>query len=426
LIRSAVDKEETMKLTRRRLLGAAAAIPFAATSWKAWSQGASASLPTIRIATLTDLSGPYRDIGGPTSVACTKQAVIDFNPVQHGFNVEVISGDHQNKPDVGVSTVRQWYDRGSVDMVNEINNSAIALALREISVAKNKVQLNSAPALIDLSGVSCTANTAQFSADTWMLANSNGTATVKSGGRKWFFITADYAFGKSLQADTTKFVEAAGGQVVGSAAYPFPETTDFASYLLRAQASGADTVGFANTGADLDNCLKQAAEFGLVKRGIRMVGLNAFVTNIKAAGLDAAQGLFVSEIFYWNLNDRTRAFLDRVKDKVAGNYPNQVHASAYSATVHYLKAVAALGPEKAKASGREVIETMKKMPMDDDAFGPGSLRADGRRVCPVYLFKVKAPDQSKQPWDLYEQVATTPSEHAVRPLAEGGCPLVKT
>lgn len=417
-----------MKLSRRALLGAtavtvaASTLPFA----RAWSQGASASLPTIRIATLTDLSGSYRDIGGPTSVACTKQAVIDFNPVAHGFNVELISGDHQNKPDVGVSTVRQWYDRGGVDMVNEINNSAIALALREISVAKNKVQLNSAPAFIDLSGVSCTPNQAQFSADTWMLANSNGTATVKTGGRKWFFITADYVFGKTLQADTTKFIEAAGGMVVGSAVYPFPETTDFASYLLRAQASGADTIGFANTGIDLDNCLKQAAEFGLVKKGIRMVGLNAFVTNIKAAGLEAAQGLSVTEIFYWDLNDRTRAFMDRVKDKVAGNYPNQVHASAYSATLHYLKAVKELGVERAKASGRDVIEMMKKMPMDDDAFGPGKIRLDGRRVCPAYLFRVKRPDQSKNPWDVYELLATTPAEQAVKPLNEGGCPLVKT
>jgi branched-chain amino acid transport system substrate-binding protein len=414
-----------MKLSRRVLVGAASAMPLAP-AWKAWGQGSSASLPTIKIGTLTDLSGPYRDIGGPTSVACTKQAVIDFNPAAHGFNVELVASDHQNKPDIGVSIVREWYDRGGVDMVNEINNSAIALALREISVAKNKVQLNSAPALIDLSGVSCTPNQAQFSADTWMLANSNGTATVKNGGRKWFFITADYVFGKTLQADTKKFVEAAGGTVVGSALYPFPETTDFASYLIQAQASGADTIGFANTGVDLNNCLKQAAEFGLVKKGIRMVGLNAFVTSVKAVGLEAAQGLWTTEIFYWNLNDRTRAFMDRVKDKVAGNYPNQVHASAYSATFHYLKAVKELGVEKAKASGRDVIEMMKKIPMDDDAFGPGKLRIDGRRMCPTYLFRVKRPDQSKSPWDLYELLTTTPAEEAVKPLSEGGCPLAKT
>jgi branched-chain amino acid transport system substrate-binding protein len=414
-----------MNMTRRALVGAASVMPLAP-AWKAWSQGASASLPTIRIGTLTDLAGPYRDIGGPTSVACTRQAVIDFNPVAHGFNVEVISSDHQNKPDVGVSTIRQWYDRGGVDMVNEINNSAIALGVREITVAKNKVQLNSAAALVDLSGASCTPNQAQFSADTWMLAKSNGTATVKAGGRKWYFITADYVFGKTIQADTTKAVEAAGGQVLGSAVYPFPETTDFASYLLRAQAAGADTIAFANTGVDLNNCLKQAAEFGLVKKGIRLVGLNAFVTNVKAAGLDVAQGLLTTEIFYWNLNDRTRAFMNRVKDKVAGNYPNQVHASAYSATFHYLKAVKELGVETAKASGRDVIEMMKKMPMDDDAFGPGTLRADGRRMCPTYLFRVKRPDQSRNPWDFYELLATTPAEQAVRPLGEGGCPLVRT
>jgi branched-chain amino acid transport system substrate-binding protein len=410
-----------MKLSRRALISAAAAMPIT----QAWSQAPSSSLPTIRIGTLTDLSGPYRDIGGPTSVACTKQAVIDFNPVAHGFNVEVVSSDHQNKPDIGVSIVRQWFDRDSIDMINEINNSAIALALREITVAKNKVQLNSAPAFTDLSGVSCTPNQAQFSADTWMLANSNGTATVKAGGRKWFFITANYVFGKTLQADTTKFVEAAGGKVLGSAVYSFPETTDFASYLIQAQASGADTIGFANTGVDLNNCLKQAAEFGLVAKGIRMVGLNAFVTNVKATGLDAAQGLLTTEIFYWDLNERTRAFMDRVKDKVAGNYPNQVHASAYSATLHYLKAVKELGVEKAKASGQSVVEMMKKIPMDDDAFGPGSLRVDGRRMCPTYLFQVKRPNQSKSPWDIYELLATTPAEQAVRPLSEGGCPLAK-
>jgi branched-chain amino acid transport system substrate-binding protein len=379
---------------------------------------------TIRIGVLADFSGPYRNTSGPTAFACVEQAVEDLGLAARGIAVELIQGDHQNKPDVALSLSRQWIDLRGVDMICEVNNSAIALALAGLVQEKDKVQVNSGALSAAITGERCSANTVHWTADTWMLANSVGKATVRSGGDSWYFITADYAFGHQMERDLTRFIGDAGGKVLGATRFPFPGTSDFSSFLLQAQSSRAKVVGLLMAGSDMINCIKQAREFG-VNRAARLVGTPMFVTDIHAMGLDVAQGLTVCETFYWDLNDRTRAFLDRVKPKTPTNYPNQEHAGTYSGALHYLKAVADLGVERAKASGLEVVQRMKAMPADDDCFGPGRVREDGRKIHPAHLFEVKAPGESKGAWDYYKLVSTVGAEEAFRPLAEGGCPLVK-
>ena len=382
------------------------------------------SAAPIRIAVLADFSGPYRDTSGPTAVACVQQAVEDSGLAARGMAVEVIQGDHQNKPDVAMAMSRQWIDQRGVDMICEVNNSSIALALAGLVQEKNKVQMNSGALSAAITGERCSANTVHWTADTWMLANSVGQATVKAGGDSWFLITADYAFGHQMERDLTRFVGTAGGRVVGGTRFPFPGTADFSSFLLQAQSSRAKVVGLLMAGGDMINCIKQAREFGVTRRA-RLVGIPMFVTDIHSMGLEVAQGLTVCETFYWDLNDRTRAFLNRVKPKTPTNYPNQEHAGTYSGTLHYLKAVADLGLERAKASGLEVVQRMKAMPTDDDCFGPGRVREDGRKIHPAHLFEVKAPGESKGPWDYYTLVSSVGAEEAFRPLAEGGCPLVR-
>jgi branched-chain amino acid transport system substrate-binding protein len=408
-----------MHPSRRQILAGAA---IAASAPRAFAQPRD---QTIRIGVLADFSGPYRDTSGPTSMVCAQQAVEDSGLAARGFNVEVLQADHQNRPDAALALCRRWFDQDSVDMVCEVNNSAIALAVANLAKEKDKVQLASGAASSVLTGEQCSSNTIQWTYDTWMFANVVGGATVRAGGDSWYFITADYGFGHQLERDTSRFVQAAGGRVLGAARFPFPGTTDFSAFLLQAQASRAKIVGLATAAADTVNCIKQAREFGLGRRGQKLAGLVMFTTDIHAIGLEAAQGLLLQEVFYWDLNDRTRAFTDRVRPKTPQNWPNQEHAGTYSACVHYLKAVAELGVARSKASGLEVIQRMKAMPTDDDCFGPGKVREDGRKIHPAYLFEVKSPAESRGPWDYYKLVGTVPAEQAFRPIEQGNCPLVR-
>ncbi len=376
---------------------------------------------TIRIGVLNDQSGPYRDTGGLTSVICTRQAVSEF--AAQGFDVDVIAADHQNKPDVGAGIAREWYDRGGVDMIIDVPTSSVALAISAVAKEKDKAYLNIGAATADLTGKQCAPNNVHWSYDTYMLAKSTGGATVRSGGDTWFFITADYAFGHQLQEQTTRFVTAAGGKVLGSVAYPFPGTSDFSSYIVQAQASGAKVLGLCNAGADTVNSIKQSKEFGL---NTRIAAMLMFITDVHALGLDVAQGLTLTESFYWDLNDRTRAFTNRVRPKTPNNWPNMIHAGCYGATLHYLKAVQAIGVAAAKRSGAAAVTQMKAMPTDDDAFGHGSIREDGLAMFPSYLFQVKTPAESKGPWDFYKTLSSFPPDQAWRPLSEGGCYFIKT
>ena len=405
-----------MSISRRTLLGAASAAAFSP------ALRARAQQPALKIGVLTDLSGPYQDTTGRTSVVCAQQAVQDFAG-SRGLAVEVISADHQNKADIGAGIARQWFDRDGVDLILDVPNSAVALAVNGVAREKNKVFIASGSATTSLTGDQCSPNTVQWTYDTYMLAHSTGGALVKAGGTSWFFVGADYTFGHSLAQDTGAVVTAAGGKVEGSAFYPSPGTTDFSSLLLQAQASGAKVVGFANSGAETINCIKQAVEFGLTP-AVRLAALLMYVTDVHALGLDAAQGLSLTETYYWDLNDRTRAFAQRVLPKTPRNMPNMVHAGCYAGALHWMKAAADLGAGQAKASGAAAVERMKAMPTDDDCFGAGSIRADGRTLHPAYLFEAKKPSESKGPWDVMRLVATTPADQAFRPLSEGGCSLV--
>ena len=405
-----------MSLTRRSLIASTALAPAMARAQSA---------PVLRIGCLTDMSGPYKDLAGPGAVAAVHQAIEEYGVSAKGMKVEVLSADHLNKPDVGATVVRQWFDRDGVDLIVEVANSGVALAVAGIAKEKNKVYLNSGAATSDLSGAACNANTIHWVYDTFMLAKSTGGAMVKAGGDTWFFITADYAFGKALQRDSTEFVQSAGGKVMGSVAYPFPGTTDFSSYLLQAQASGAKVLGMANAGTDTINTIKQAAEFGITKK-MRLAGLLLFLTDIHSLGLEIAQGIVLTDSFYWDMNDRARAFSNRLSPKIGGARPTMIQAGVYSSVLHYLKAVSAMGVDKAKADGAATIAQMKRIPTEDDCFGAGSIREDGRKLHPAYLWEVKKPSESKGPWDYYKPLATTPADQAFRPLDKGGCVLVKS
>ncbi len=378
---------------------------------------------TIRIGVLNDQSGAYRDISGPYGIECTRQAVQEFG--DKGFAVEVIAADHQNKPDVGANIARQWYDQG-VDLIIDVPTSSVGLAVNNVAREKNKAYINTGSATSDLTGAQCSPTTIHWMYDTYMLAKSTGGAMVKAGGDSWFFITADYAFGHALERDTTNFIRAAGGRVNGSVKYPFPATSDFSSFLLQAQASRAKVIGFANAGADTINSIKQAAEFGVTRGGVKLAALLMFLPDVHAIGLRTAQGLVLTESFYWDLNDRTRAVSERLRPRLKDVRPNMASIANYSCTLHYLKAVADMGVAASKASGVEVINRMKAMPCDDDAFGAGTIRADGRKLCPSYLFEVKSPAESKGPWDYYKLLQTTPATEAFRPMNEGGCSLVRS
>jgi branched-chain amino acid transport system substrate-binding protein len=412
-----------MILTRRAILATPASVAVATVAAPRYGF---AQKPTIRIGVLNDQSGPYRDDGGPTGVVCAKQALEDFGISGKDWNVEVLSADHQNKPDVGVSIARQWLDRDGVDAIVDVPTSSVGLAVNTICREKNKVYLNSGTGSSDLTGPQCSPNTVHWTYDTYMLGKSTGGNTVKEGGDSWFFITADYVFGQTLQRDTAGIVTKAGGKVMGSVAYPFPDTTDFSTHLLRAQASGAKVLGLCMAGADTENCIKQAHEFGITKT-MKLAALLIQVRGVRALGLEAAEGLRWSESYYWDLNDRTRAWNDRVKGKTPnGVWPNMTQAGDYGVTLHYLKTVADMGVAAAKVDGRVVVDRMKAMPTDDDCFGPGKIRIDGRALHPVYLLEAKKPSESKHSWDVAKVIATTPMDEAFRPLNEGGCPLVRS
>lgn len=411
-----------MAFTRRSVLKAGAALAVVTTSRAGLARADNPN--TIKLGVLTDMAGPYSDLAGPNSIAAVREAAREFaNP---GFAVEILSADHQNKPDIAANIARQWIDRDGVDAIVDVPGSSAALAVAGITREKNKVFLASGPATAELTGPQCSPNTVHWTYDTYMLANSTGTAVVKGGGDTWFFVTADYVFGQSMEKETSRFVQTAGGKVLGSVRFPFPGTTDFSSFLVRAQASGAKVVGLAAGGSDLINAVKQASEFGLTQHGTKLAALVMFITDVHSLGLESAQGLLLTETFYWDLNDRTRAFSRRLKDNFGIQAPTMVHAGCYASTLHYLKAVEDMGVTAAKASGVEAVNHMKAMPTEDDAFGAGSIRADGRALHPAYLFAVKTPAESRRPWDYYKLLRTTPGEEAFRPLAEGGCALSRT
>jgi branched-chain amino acid transport system substrate-binding protein len=348
-------------------------------------------------------------------------AIADFAKVNPNVKVELVSGDHQNKPDIGSQIANQWYDVDKVDMIVDVPNSGVALAVSQVTNQKNKVFLVSGAAASDLTGPKCNANTVHWTYDTWMLANGTGKAIVKTGGDTWFFLTADYAFGAALERDTTAAVEKAGGKVVGKVRHPL-NTNDFSSFLLQAQASKAKIIGLANAGGDTINAIKQGAEFGIVKGGQKFAGLLVFASDVNALGLQTAQGLTLTETWYWDMNDANRAWTKRwqAERNAPGKFPTMVQAGVYSAVTHYLKAVAAL---KSAADGKAVVAEMKKLPTDDPLFGKGTVRADGRKLQPAYLFEVKAPSDSKYPGDFYTLRATIPADEAFRPLKDGNCPL---
>lgn len=374
---------------------------------------------TVKIGVLNDRSGIYADITGEGSAVAAQMAAEDFG-TDKGIKVEVISADHQNKADVGANIARQWYDTESVDAIADVPTSSIALAINDITREKNKVFLNSGAGTADLTGPACTPNTVHWTYDTWALANGTGSAMVANGGDTWFFLTADYAFGHALERDTAAVVEAAGGKVIGSVRTPFPGQ-DFSSFLLQAQSSGAKVIGLANAGGDTVNSIKQASEFGITQGGQSLAGLLMFINDVHALGIDVAQGLVMTESFYWDKDENTRAWSARFEERM-GNKPSSIQAGVYGAVLHYLKAVEALG---SKDDGAAVVAKMKELKTDDPLFGQGEIRVDGRKLHDMYLFRVKTPDQSTGAWDYYETVATIPSDKAFRPLDQGNCPLVQ-
>jgi branched-chain amino acid transport system substrate-binding protein len=374
----------------------------------------------VKIGVLSDMSSLYTDIAGAGSVVAAKMAVEDSGIEKRGYKVEVVSADHLNKPDVGSSIARQWYDTDKVDVIVDVPTSSVALAVNEITREKKKVFLVSGAASSDLTGKACSPNTVHWTYDTWMLANGTGGAIVKTGGDTWYFLTADYAFGLALERDTEAVVLKNGGKVLGKVRHPL-NAQDFSSFLLQAQASKAKVIGLANAGGDTTNAIKQAAEFGIVKGGQSLAGLLVFLSDIHALGLPTAQGLIVTNTFYWDTNDQTRAWAKRFAGLNGGKYPTMVHAGVYSALTHYFKAVEALKSD----DGTKVVAKMKEMPTDDPLFGKGSIRADGRKIHPAYLVEVKKPSESKGPYDYYKVRTTIPADQAFRPMADGGCPLVK-
>jgi branched-chain amino acid transport system substrate-binding protein len=375
----------------------------------------------VKIGVMNDMSGLYSDITGPGSLSAARMAVEDYvKATGSKLKIEVVGADHQNKPDVGSNVARQWFDTDKVDMIADVPTSSVGLAVAKIASDKGKLHVNSGSATSDLSGKACNANTIHWAYDTWMLANGTGKAIVKSGGDTWFFLTADYAFGHALERDTEAVVLKNGGKVIGKVRTPFP-TQDFSSFLLQAQASKAKIIGLANAGGDTTNSIKQAAEFGITRGGQNLAGMLVFLPDIHSLGLNVAQGLMLTETFYWDLNDQTRAWTKRFAAANGGKHPSMVQAGVYSSVIHYLKAV-----EAAKTDdGTKVAAKMKELPTDDVLFGKGSVRPDGRKIHPAYLFQVKKPSESKGPYDYYKLVATIPANEAFRPMSESECPLVK-
>jgi branched-chain amino acid transport system substrate-binding protein len=378
---------------------------------------------TVKIGALSDQSGLYADLGGPGSTLAAQMAAEDSGLAAKGWKIDIISGDHQNKPDIGTAIARQWFDVDKVDVIVDVPNSGVALAVNNVVKEKNGVYINSGAATSDLSNAQCSPNTVHWTYDTYMLAHTTGQALVKAGGDSWFFLTADYAFGAALERDTTAVINANGGKVVGGVKHPL-NTSDFSSFLLQAQSSKAKIIGLANAGGDTTNSIKQAAEFGIVKGGQKLAALLLFLTDVKAIGLETAQGLNFTETFYWDMNDQTRAFSKKFADRMKnGAPPTMVQAGVYSGLIHYFKALDALGGNPHE--GIKVVEKMKSMPTDDPLFGKGEIQPNGRTIHSAYLFEVKKPSESKGPWDFYKLVGTVPGDQAFMPLADSKCALLK-
>jgi branched-chain amino acid transport system substrate-binding protein len=374
----------------------------------------------VKIGVLTDMSSLYADATGKGSLAAVQMAVADYGGKVKGKPVEVISADHQNKPDLGVSIARNWYDNEKVDAIFDVPTSSVALPVSALTREKNKININSGGGSSDLTGTACSPNTVHWTYDTYALSNVAGKAMVRRGEDTWFFVTADYAFGMALERDASNIVKESGGKVLGNVRHPL-NSSDFSSFLLQAQASKAKVVALANAGGDTTNALKQAAEFGITKGGQKMIALLQEITDTHALGVKETQGLIVTDAFYWDMNDETRAFSKRFSEKV-GHMPTMIQAGLYSATMHYLKAIEAIGTDEAP----KVMAQMRATPINDFFAKNGKIRIDGRMVHDMYLFEVKKPEEAKGDWDLYKLIATVPGDEAFRPLDKGGCPLVKT
>jgi branched-chain amino acid transport system substrate-binding protein len=410
--------------TRRSLLAGTAGAAAAAAAPVLPTRRARGQTPPIRIGVLTDLSGPYSDNTGHGSVLAARLAIEDFTRANPGLRAEVLAADFQSRAEVGLNTARGWFDREDVDVVLDVPNSAVAFAVANLAREKNKVAIFTGAASSDLTGRACGPNHLHWVYDTWSQAYATATALVAEGGDTWFFITADYAFGHAVERDTGTFVRASGGRVLGSARYPFPQTTDFSAQIVQARASGAKVLGLANGGNDIANCVKQAAEFGFARAGIRVAAPLILLPDIHSIGLQASQGLVAADGFYWDQDEASRAFTRRFQPQFRGIVPNHIHAGGYSATLHYLKAATAMGVANAKADGAAAIRRMKEMPTEDPLFGRGQVRADGRKIHPTFLYQVKTPAESRGPWDYYRRLRTVPAEQAFRPMNEGGCPMV--
>ncbi|MGJ5131846.1 ABC transporter substrate-binding protein [Bradyrhizobium sp. HKCCYLR1023] len=384
---------------------------------------ASAGDKTVKIGALSDQSGLYADLGGPGSTLAAQMAIEDSGLTAKGWKIDVISGDHQNKPDIGTSIARQWFDVDKVDVIVDVPNSGVALAVNNVVKEKNGVYINSGAATSDLTNAQCSPNTVHWTYDTYMLAHTTGQALVKAGGSTWFFLTADYAFGAALERDTTAVVTANGGKVIGGVKHPL-NTSDFSSFLLQAQSSNAKVIGLANAGGDTTNTIKQAAEFGINKGGQKLAALLLFLTDVKSIGLDIAQGLNFTETFYWDMNDQTRAFSERFAKRMKnGAPPTMVQAGVYAGLMHYFKALEALGENP--HDGVKIVDKMKSIPTDDALFGKGEIQPNGRTIHTAYLFEVKKPSESKGPWDLYKLVGSVPGDQAFTPLDKSACALLK-
>jgi branched-chain amino acid transport system substrate-binding protein len=378
---------------------------------------------TVKVGALSDQSGLYADLGGPGSTLAAQMAIEDSGLTAKGWKIDLISGDHQNKPDIGTAIARQWFDVDKVDVIVDVPNSGVALAVNNVIKEKNGVYINSGAATSDLSNAQCSPNTVHWTYDTYMLAHTTGQALVKAGGDTWFFLTADYAFGAALERDTTAVILANGGRIVGGVKHPL-NSSDFSSFLLQAQSSKAKIIGLANAGGDTTNSIKQAAEFGIVKGGQKLAALLLFITDVKAIGLETAQGLNFTETFYWDLNDQTRAFSKKFAARMKNSAPpSMVQAGVYAGLIHYFKALEALGGNP--HDGVKVVEKMKSIPTDDPLFGKGEIQPNGRTIHSAYLFEVKKPSESKGPWDFYKLVGTVPGDQAFTPLAESKCAMLK-
>ncbi|MEW6256125.1 MAG: ABC transporter substrate-binding protein [Pseudomonadota bacterium] len=376
----------------------------------------------VKIGVLADMSGLYSDIGGQGAVLAAQMAVEDFKPAEKGMKVEVLSADSQNKPDVAVAIARKWFDTDGVDALVDLPTSAISLAMGPLITEKNKVALFTASASSDLTGKGCTPNGVHWTYDTWALSHGTASAITKNGGKTWFFMTADYAFGQAMERDASAVVVENGGKVLGSVRHPL-DSKDLSSFILQAQASKAQVIGLANGGGDTINSIKQASEFGIVQGGQKLAGMLLFISDIHSLGLKTAQGLTLTTGFYWDFNAKTRAFGERFAKRNGGRYPSMTQAGTYSATLAYLDAVKRVGSPD---DGRAVVKAMRDAgPIDDPLFGPTTIRIDGRAVHDMLLVEVKKPEESKGPYDYYKVVSVIPAKDAFRPLADGKCPLVQ-